>query len=100
MVFPFALNAIGWKTYMINASFDILLVLFVIFYWVETRGLTLEEVDLKFDGEKHSAVPNLHDLRKAREESRKLDWLIEGVPLPVDEGVAVETLVDGKGKDS
>ncbi|GAM42290.1 hypothetical protein TCE0_044r16128 [Talaromyces pinophilus] len=100
MVFPFALNAIGWKTYMINASFDILLVLFVIFYWVETRGLTLEEVDIKFDGEKHSAVPNLHDLGKAREESGKLDWLIEGVPLPVDEGVAVETLVDGKGKDS
>ena len=62
MVFPFALDAIGWKTYIINASFDILMVAFVVWYWVETRGLTLEEVDVKFDGEKHSSVPDLKDL--------------------------------------
>ena len=62
MVFPYALNAIGWKTYIINASFDILLVAFVVWYWVETRGLTLEEVDVIFDGEKHSSVPDLEDL--------------------------------------
>lgn len=62
MVFPFALDAIGWKTYIINASFDILMVAFVVWYWVETRGLTLEEVDIRFDGEKHSSVPDLEDL--------------------------------------
>ncbi|CZR66416.1 related to hexose transporter protein [Phialocephala subalpina] len=76
MVFPFALDAIGWKTYIINASFDILMVLFVMFYWVETQGLTLEEVDVKFDGVKHSSVPDLEELK-----SGKVDIDIEGVPL-------------------
>jgi hypothetical protein len=75
-VFPFALDAIGWKTYIINASFDILMVLFVIFYWVETQGLTLEEVDIKFDGVKHSDVPDLEDLK-----SDKADIILDGVPL-------------------
>lgn len=74
MVFPFALEAIGWKTYIINASFDILLVLFVIFYWVETQGLTLEEVDIRFDGEKHSDVPDLAVVEEGKE-----NFVIEAV---------------------
>jgi hypothetical protein len=76
MVFPFALDAIGWKTYIINASFDILMVLFVIFFWVETQGLTLEEVDIKFDGVKHSRIPDLEDIK-----SGKADFVIDGTPL-------------------
>ncbi|KIX07598.1 uncharacterized protein Z518_02251 [Rhinocladiella mackenziei CBS 650.93] len=59
MAFPFSLDAIGWKTYIINASADILMLVGVLYYWVETRGLTLEEVDRLFDGEKHSDVPDL-----------------------------------------
>lgn len=59
MAFPFALDAIGWKTYIVNASADILMLIGVLWYWVETRGLTLEEVDKIFDGEKHSDVPDL-----------------------------------------
>ncbi|KIX92293.1 uncharacterized protein Z520_12039 [Fonsecaea multimorphosa CBS 102226] len=59
MAFPFALDAIGWKTYIINASADIVMMVGVIWYWVETRGLTLEEVDKVFDGIKHSDVPDL-----------------------------------------
>lgn len=58
MAFPFALAAIGYKTYIINASADILMLAGVLWYWVETRGLTLEEVDRVFDGEKHSDVPD------------------------------------------
>jgi hypothetical protein len=73
MVFPFALEAIGWKTYIINATFDILMIVFVIFYWVETRGLTLEEVDERFDGVKHSAVPDLEDVRRG-----KVDLVLDG----------------------
>jgi hypothetical protein len=68
MAFPFALDAIGWKTYIINASADILMVLFVIVFWVETRGLTLEEVDRVFDGVKHSDVPDLKDLQEGKAE--------------------------------
>lgn len=78
MVFPFALDAIGWKTYIINASFDILMILFVIFYWVETRGLTLEEVDERFDGIKHSSVPDLEDVKRG-----KVDLVLEGMNLVV-----------------
>jgi hypothetical protein len=75
MVFPFALDAIGWKTYIINASFGILMILFVIFYWVETRGLTLEEVDERFDGIKHSNVPDFEAVKRG-----KVDLVLEGLP--------------------
>lgn len=83
MAFPFALDAIGWKTYIINASFDVLMVLFVALYWVETRGLTLEEVDERFDGVKHSAVPDLEDVKMG-----KVDLILEGI----DPVVHVSTL--------
>ncbi|RFU27656.1 hypothetical protein B7463_g8683, partial [Scytalidium lignicola] len=57
--FPYALAAIGWKTYMINGAWDVLELAFVLLYWVETKGKTLEEVDELIDGEKHSDVPDL-----------------------------------------
>ncbi|RFU25468.1 hypothetical protein B7463_g10874, partial [Scytalidium lignicola] len=76
MVFPFALDAIGWKTYIINASFDILMMVFVMWYWVETMGLTLEEVDVRFDGVKHSSVPDLQELKMG-----KVDIVIEGLAV-------------------
>lgn len=85
MVMPFALDAIGWKTYIINASFDILMLLYVVFFWVETRGKTLEEVDEIFDGVKHSMVPDLAELK-----SGKIDFVIEGLPVDVVQTQAVE----------
>jgi sugar porter (SP) family MFS transporter len=63
MVIPFGMEAISWKVYIINASVDILFVLFVIVVWVETRGLTLEEVDKVFDGVKHSNVPDMENIK-------------------------------------
>lgn len=63
MAVPFGLAAIGWKMYIINASIDILMVVFVLIFWVETRGLTLEEVDKIFDGEKHSDAPDLEAVK-------------------------------------
>lgn len=44
-IFPFAFEAIGWKFYMINAAWDVLQVIFVAVFWVETNGLTLEQID-------------------------------------------------------
>ena len=29
------------------------------YYWVETKGKTLEEIDAIFEGEKHSSVPDV-----------------------------------------
>jgi hypothetical protein len=45
MIIPIGMTAIGWKVYIINASFDIVMVLGVILFWIETRGMTLEEAD-------------------------------------------------------
>jgi len=36
-------------------------------FWVETKGLTLEEVDALFEGEKHSTVPNIEAVRRGAE---------------------------------
>lgn len=47
--FPFALERIGWKTYMINGAWDVLELLYVIIYWVETKGRTLEDIDNSLD---------------------------------------------------
>ncbi|CAK7213496.1 hypothetical protein SCUCBS95973_001813 [Sporothrix curviconia] len=50
MAFPYALDAIGWETYMINGAWDVLQVVFIALYWIETKGKTLEEIDELFDG--------------------------------------------------
>jgi hypothetical protein len=56
MAIPYGLNALGYQFYFVNACFDVLMVIFVLFVWVETRGLTLEEVDKLFDSEKRETV--------------------------------------------
>ncbi|KAF4126261.1 Sugar (and other) transporter [Geosmithia morbida] len=63
MVFPIMFDNIGWRTYMINASWNVLLWIFVYFMWVETKGLTLEEVSEIFDGQKHSTPPDLAEIQ-------------------------------------
>lgn len=34
--------------------------------WVETKGKTLEEIDMLFDGEKHSDVPDVETVMKGK----------------------------------
>jgi hypothetical protein len=36
-------------------------------YWVETKGKTLEEVDAIFEGQKHSNVPDIEKVRQGKE---------------------------------
>ncbi|CAI7673458.1 unnamed protein product [Penicillium pancosmium] len=48
-VWPLALEAIGWKTYFINAAWDVVQFVFVAYFWIETKGLTLEQIDAKFE---------------------------------------------------
>lgn len=50
MAFPYALAKIGWKTYMINGAWDVLQVLFVILFWVETKDKSLETINEIFEG--------------------------------------------------
>jgi hypothetical protein len=66
--FPFALEAMGWKTYMMNGSWDVLEVGFIWWYWVETKGKSLEEIDEVLEGKKHSDVPDLENIRTGKED--------------------------------
>ncbi len=59
----YGLAAIGWKFYMINGCYDVLQVIYVAVYWVETKGLTLEEIDRVMDGKK----AKIHDIEGVSE---------------------------------
>lgn len=37
------------------------------YYWVETKGKTLEEIDALFEGAKHSDVPDVELVRKGKD---------------------------------
>lgn len=58
----FASDTMGWKFYMVNGSWNVALIVFIFFSWVETKGKTLEEIDACFDGAKHSDVVDISHL--------------------------------------
>ncbi|OTB00599.1 hypothetical protein M426DRAFT_75679 [Hypoxylon sp. CI-4A] len=62
-IMPIGLNNIGWKMYMVNGSWDIVVGVLIAVYWVETKGKTLEEIDAIFEGEKHSSIPDVEQVR-------------------------------------
>lgn len=43
-VLPFAMNGLGWKFYIINACYDIIIIPIVIFLWIETKGVNLDTI--------------------------------------------------------
>ena len=51
---------------MINGAWDALELAFIAFFWVETKGKTLEEIDELFDGQKHSNAPDLAVIRQEK----------------------------------
>lgn len=81
--FPIALDRIGWKIYMINGAWDILELLFVIFFWIETKGKTLEEIDEVIDGVKHSDMLDL-DLLKRGDGIEAAAEVLEGREITSD----------------
>ncbi|KAI8957001.1 putative hexose carrier protein [Daldinia sp. FL1419] len=62
-IMPIGLTNIGWKMYMVNGSWDIVIAILIAIFWVETKGKTLEEIDAIFEGEKHSSVPDVEMIR-------------------------------------
>jgi len=52
---PWALNAIGWKYYLIYCAWLAVELVFVLVFIVETKGRTLEETAALFDGEEKPA---------------------------------------------
>lgn len=57
--FTYGLERIGWRLYIINASWNVLTFVFIAWYWIEVKDKTLEEVDILFDGVKHSDCPDI-----------------------------------------
>jgi MFS family permease len=51
---PIAIDNIGWRYYAINASWNVVICTLIWKWFVETKGLTLEETDELFDGIMHS----------------------------------------------
>ena len=49
--YPIAVENIGWKFFIINAAWNFIGVLVIYFFFIETNGLTLEEVDRLFDSD-------------------------------------------------
>lgn len=86
--FPFALAAIGWKTYMINGAWDVLELVVVLLTWVETRGRTLEEIDENLDGHIHSDAPRLEAILGVAPEDRA--GVVQALDLDAKQGAVVE----------
>jgi len=49
---PWALEALGWRYYLVYCGWLVLELLFIMVYIIETRGRTLEETAALFDGER------------------------------------------------
>ncbi|KIK62166.1 hypothetical protein GYMLUDRAFT_42148 [Collybiopsis luxurians FD-317 M1] len=64
---PISLASIGWKTYMINGAWDVVMLFAILYYWIETKGKTLEEIDELIEGKKHSDVPDLEKIIQGEE---------------------------------
>jgi hypothetical protein len=47
---PIGLQNISWRYYIIQTIFVAVLLVIIWFTFVETKGLTLEEIAIKFDG--------------------------------------------------
>ncbi|PMD22215.1 putative hexose carrier protein [Hyaloscypha hepaticicola] len=86
-IMPIGLNNITWKMYFVNGSWDIVILGMIMYWWVETKGKTLEEIDALFEGEKHSSVPDVEMVRKGREQIDAKD---------VEQEISIE--VEGLGR--
>ncbi|KAL5046444.1 hypothetical protein BDW71DRAFT_214683 [Aspergillus fruticulosus] len=64
---PLGLEALGWKFYFVYVAVLVLECLVIWFYFVETRGPTLEEIALLFDGQDAPASMAAEKAEKAEQ---------------------------------
>ncbi|CAK7207184.1 hypothetical protein SEUCBS139899_009992 [Sporothrix eucalyptigena] len=67
MTTPVAINNIGSKTYIIYGMFNVVAIAVVYFFYPETKGKTLEQIDLIFSGPKvlmHATTEELEELQR------------------------------------
>lgn len=51
---PIALKNVSWRYYVINGGWNVVIIAIIIFFFVETKGRSLEEIDEIFDGVIHT----------------------------------------------
>lgn len=61
-VMPIALANIAWKIYFINGSWNLLMIVAIALFWIETKGKTLEEIDEAIEGVRHSDAAGVEDM--------------------------------------
>lgn len=76
MVFPYLFESIGWKTYMTNATWNFLFIFYVYFFWVETKGKTLEETGDLFDRINGSVAANMDDADSGKDGVRTNEVMV------------------------
>jgi len=69
---PIARNSIGWKYYIVYCVWLLFELIFVYFFVIETKGRTLEETSMLFDGPQ-SGADQLQANAEAKVEGRDLD---------------------------
>jgi hypothetical protein len=76
---------------MINGAWDVVELIVVLVFWIETRGRTLEEIDGNLDGEIHSDAPQLSTILGMEPEER--GEVIEAIGLSKDKELDARTVV-------
>lgn len=65
---PIGLENLAWKYYFVYIAVLIIECLVIYFFFVETRGPTLEEIAILFDGENAHVATGLPEVEKGRVE--------------------------------
>ncbi|KAH7020350.1 general substrate transporter [Ilyonectria destructans] len=69
---PIALKKISWRLYAANAGWNIPIIVIIAYFFVETKGLTLEEIDSIFEGqdptigEEKDEKPSAKDVKEVK----------------------------------
>ncbi|EIM81381.1 general substrate transporter [Stereum hirsutum FP-91666 SS1] len=76
MITPTAISSIGYKTYVVWACTNFAFIFITYFFYVETTGQTLEDIDLLFEGAKTiflgpSSAKRASEIRRHREQQLK-----------------------------
>ena len=68
---PMGISASGWKFYLLFCVFNVLAIVFVFFFVKETKGLSLEEIDVLFAKKKYRDSVEAHVLSEKQGGERK-----------------------------
>ncbi|KAH9909950.1 general substrate transporter [Xylariomycetidae sp. FL2044] len=88
-VIPIGLADIGWRFYIVGVAWNIFMATVIFFTYVETKGLTLEQIDQRFKGVPRDQVG---DVIEAYDGGKPIsDAELSGKKAVVSQSVAIDT---------